>query len=122
MSLIPINKFAGQNISKKYFYLLFNKQSNINFNGAFRIKPAEIKAQAEITTLFTQGMKKFTNIFEKGDMVVVVRDNYDKRVGNYLSENSVKGVEYFPKINTKCGLDDEKPEGLLLTWYFNLIY
>lgn len=92
---------------------IFNNQSNINFNGAFRIKPAEIKAQAEIPTLFTQGMQKFTNILEKGDMVVVVRDNYDKRVGNYLSENSVKGVEYFPKINTKCGLDDEKPEGLL---------
>ena len=92
---------------------IFNNQSNINFNGAFRIKPAEIKAQAEIPTLFTQGMQKFTNILEKGDMVVVVRDNYDKRIGNYLSENSVKGVEYFPKINTKCGLDDEKPEGLL---------
>ncbi len=44
---------------------IFNNQSNINFNGAFRIKPAEIKAQAEIPTLFTQGMQKFTNILEK---------------------------------------------------------
>lgn len=35
---------------------IFNNQSNINFNGAFRIKPAEIRAQAEIPTLFTQGI------------------------------------------------------------------
>ena len=46
-------------------------------------------------------------------MFIVVRDNYDKRIGNYLSENHVNGVKYYPTINTKSGLDDEKPEGLL---------
>lgn len=92
---------------------ILNNQTNINFNGAFKIKPSELKAQTEIPALFTQGMQKFTNIQEKGDMFIVVRDNYDKRIGKYLSENPVKGVEYYPTINTKLGLDDEKPEGLL---------
>ena len=90
-----------------------NNQTNLNFNGAFKIKPSELKAQTEIPALFTQGMQKFTNIEEKGDMFIVVRDNYDKRIGNYLSENHVNGVIYYPTINTKSGLDDEKPEGLL---------
>ncbi len=90
-----------------------NNQTNLNFNGAFKIKPSELKAQTEIPALFTQGMQKFTNIEEKGDMFIVVRDNYDKRIGNYLSENHVNGVKYYPTINTKSGLDDEKPEGLL---------
>ena len=90
-----------------------NNQTNLNFNGAFKIKPSDLKAQTEIPALFTQGMQKFTNIEEKGDMFIVVRDNYDKRIGNYLSENHVNGVKYYPTINTKSGLDDEKPEGLL---------
>lgn len=90
-----------------------NNQTNLNFNGAFKIKPSELKAQTEIPALFTQGMQKFTNIEEKGDMFIVVRNNYDKRIGNYLSENHVNGVIYYPTINTKSGLDDEKPEGLL---------
>lgn len=90
-----------------------NNQTNLNFNGAFKIKPSELKAQTEIPALFTQGMQKFTNIEEKGDMFIVVRNNYDKRIGNYLSENHVNGVKYYPTINTKSGLDDEKPEGLL---------
>lgn len=92
---------------------ILNNQTNLNFNGTFKIKPSELQAQTEIPALFTQGMQKFTNIEEKGDMFIVVRDNYDKRIGNYLSENHVNGVKYYPTINTKSGLDDEKPEGLL---------
>ena len=48
-----------------------NNQTNLNFNGAFKIKPSELKAQTEIPARFTQGMQKFTNIEEKGDMFIV---------------------------------------------------
>lgn len=90
-----------------------SNQSNINFNGAFRIKPTEIKAKADIPELFTQGRQVFHDILEKGDQVIVLRDKYDKRVGKYIQENNISGIEYYPEINTKCGLDDEQPEGLL---------
>lgn len=90
-----------------------SNQSNINFNGAFRIKPSEIKAKADIPELFTQGRQVFHDIIEKGDQVIVLRDKYDKRVGKYIQENNLSGIEYYPEINTKCGLDDEQPEGLL---------
>ena len=92
---------------------ILNNQSNINFNGAFRFKPNEIKAKADVPNLFTQGRQVFHNILENGDEVIVVRKNYDKRVASYLKDNNVKGVEYYPEIDTKCGLDDEIPEGLL---------
>lgn len=90
-----------------------SNQSNINFNGAFRVKPNEIKAKADIPELFTQGKQVFHNILEKGDQVIVLRNNYDKRVGKYIQENNLSGIEYYPEINTKCGLDSEEPEGLL---------
>lgn len=90
-----------------------NLDSNPKFKGAFRFKPTEIKAQQEIPQLFTQGRQFFSNILEKGDMFVVVRDNYDKRIGNYIKENGIKNIEYYPLINTKSGLDSEKPEELL---------
>lgn len=90
-----------------------SNQSNINFSGAFRIKPSEIKAKADIPELFTQGRQVFHDILEKGDQVIVLRDKYDKRVGKYIQENNISGIEYYPEINTKCGLDDEQLEGLL---------
>ena len=92
---------------------ILNNQSNINFNGAFRFKPNEINAKADVPNLFTQGRQVFYNILENGDEVIVVRKNYDKRVANYLKDNNIRGVEYYPEIDTKCGLDDEIPEGLL---------
>lgn len=90
-----------------------NNVSNTNFSGTFRIKPESVKAKAEIPAMFTQGCQLFRNITEKGDMVIVLRDNYDKRVGKYLQENNITNLEYYPFINTKSGLDDEKPEGLI---------
>ncbi len=89
-----------------------NSTNSTNFKGTFRIKPTEIKAKNEIPELFTQGKQIFNNIKQAGDRVIVLRDNYDKRVGKYIKENEIKGIEYYPQINTKSGLDDEKPEAL----------
>lgn len=90
-----------------------NNTSSLRFLGAFRFKPNEINAKADVPKLFTQGRQVFRNILEDGDEVIVVRNNYDKRVANYLKDNNIRGVEYYPEIDTKCGLDDEIPEGLL---------
>lgn len=89
------------------------KTQNQNFEGSFRIKPNEVNAKIEIPQLFTQGRQIFNDILEPGDKFIVLRDKYDKRVGKYIKENGISGIEYFPEINTKSGLDDEKPEGLL---------
>ena len=86
------------------------KTKNVNFKGAFRIGPSELKAQNDIPKLFTQGRQIFSNIKENGDQFIVIRDNYDKRIGNYIKENQVNNIEYYPKINTKCRLDSEKPQ------------
>lgn len=91
---------------------ILNNTSNTNFSGAFRIQCPYTKAKAEIPAMFTQGRQIFRDIKQKGDMVVVLRDNYDKRVGQYIQENYPIEIEYYPEINTKSGLDDEKPEEL----------
>lgn len=91
-----------------------NNQSNLNFSGSFRIPRGKFKAQHEIPQLFTQGRQIFYDIKEDGDMFIVLRDNYDRRVAKYIKENNVSGLEYYPEINTKSGLDDQKPEGLIV--------
>ena len=85
-----------------------NQYSSTNFTGAFRFKPNEIKAKLEVPELFTQGRQVFADIIEKGDQVIIVRDNYDKRIGKYIQENNITGVEYMPTINTKGGFDSER--------------
>lgn len=87
--------------------------SNQTFEGTFRIKPNEIKAKTEIPQLFTQGRQIFHDILEKGDEVIVLRNQYDKRVGKYIQEKNISGIEYYPEINTSSGLDDQQPEGIL---------
>ena len=81
-----------------------NNQTNLNFNGAFKIKPSELKAQTEIPALFTQGMQKFTNIEEKGDMFIVVRDNYDKRIEikNIVNNPSSIIISAPPQFGLTC--------------------
>lgn len=90
-----------------------NNKTNTNFQGAFRIKPHNTKAKIEINALFTQGRQIFRNVLEKGDEIIVLRDQYDKRVGKYMKENNFKEVEYYPTINTKSGLDSEEPQNLI---------
>ncbi len=91
---------------------LNTQHTDTTFTGAFRFKPNNIDAQKQVQELFTQGRQVFSDIIEKGDMVIVVRDHYDKRIGKYIQENGVVGVEYIPTINTKSGLDPEEPEKL----------
>ena len=71
-----------------------NNQSNLNFSGSFRIPSGKLKAQHEIPQLFTQGRQIFYDIKEDGDMFIVLRDNYDRRVAKYIKENNVSGLEY----------------------------
>ena len=102
-------------VKENFMQVTNNNTSSLRFSGAFRIKPREIKAKAEIPQLFTQRKQVFNDILEKGDEVIVLKDsrNYDKRVLEYAKENNVSGLEYYPDITTKSGLDTEQPEGLL---------
>ena len=90
-----------------------NQTQQTAFTGTFRFKPNEIKAKLEIPNLFTQGKQIGNDILEKGDLVVIIRDNYDKRIGSYIKEKGVTGVEYYPTINTKSGFDFERPEEII---------
>ena len=50
-----------------------NNTSSLQFSGAFRFKPNEFNAKADVPKLFTQGRQVFHNILEDGDEVIVVR-------------------------------------------------
>ena len=86
--------------------------NSTNFKGAFRINPAMKTAKSELPELFIQGRQIFRDILEKGDQVIVLRNSYDKRVGEYIKNNGAEGIEYYPAINTSSGLDDQMPDKL----------
>lgn len=87
--------------------------NNINFNGAFRFKQSEAKAQKEVPELITKGKQLFHNILEKGDQIIITRDNFDKRIGAYIINNNINNFEYYPEINTFSGLTDDQPQPLI---------
>ena len=89
--------------------------NNINntpkFTGAFVFKPGNSKTKESISNIIQKGRQIFYNIKEEGDVVLVTKDKYDKRVRDFINSEKI-GFTYYPEISTKSGLDDEIPEGL----------
>lgn len=91
-----------------------NIQNNTSptFSGAFRIRKPSEQTATEVSELICGvGKQIFKNFENTGDMFVVCRDKYDRTVTKYLRDNNLP-LEYYPKINTKSGLDTEEPERL----------
>lgn len=85
--------------------------SNINFKGAFVFKAPSAEVKTAIPDIIKKGRQIFYNIKNDGDVVIVTKDKYDKRIKDFIEETGSK-FEYYPEISTKSGLDDEIPSGL----------
>ena len=88
-----------------------NNISNQNFTGTFIFTPKTKETREAIPNIIKKGRQIFHNIRTEGDVVIVTRDNYDKKVHEFITKAGLK-FSYCPKISTKSGLDDEQPEKL----------
>ena len=86
--------------------------SNQSFSGAFRVrKPSEDVVRNLSELIKGRGKQIFNNFENTGDVFIVTRDNYDRVVAKFVKDNNLP-LEYYPKINTKSGLDSEEPQRL----------
>lgn len=85
--------------------------SNLNFNGGFRFRNMPLEAKNKLPDLSKKGKQIFYDFENKDDVFLVVKDEINYKVANFIKENKLE-FEFYPQINTKCGLDSEKPEGL----------
>lgn len=88
-----------------------NYKYNFNFNGGFRFKNMPLEAKNKLPDLSKKGKQIFYDFEKEGDVFLVVRDKLNQRVANFIKDNKLE-FEFYPTINTNCGLDTEKPEGL----------
>ena len=85
-----------------------NKITNQNFKGAFILKPRTQQIRESIPNIIKKGRQIFHDIQNKGDVVLVTRDNYDRKVVNYIEQEGIDFI-YYPQISTMSGLDDQEP-------------
>ena len=88
-----------------------NNTSNTNFKGTFILNPQNLKTKEAIPNIVKQGRQLFYNIKHPGDVVLVTKDKYDRRVSDFIGSKKLT-FEYYPEISTKSGLDSQKPFGL----------
>ncbi len=93
--------------------LVSNNTPQVSYTGTFRFPTNEKKAQSEILGMIKNGKQVFHNVLEQGDFVLVTRSASDIKTANYVKSNKINGVEYYPNINTKSGLDEEEPQKLI---------
>lgn len=79
-----------------------------SFNGGFRLKNIPVEARAELPNVIKKGRQIFDNFEKQGDTFLVVRDEANAKVAKFIREKNLD-FEFYPSVNTKCGLDDEKP-------------
>lgn len=85
--------------------------NSINFKGAFLIKQPTAKViQNKLTPLLGKKYQIIPNMSDKGDVLYVVRNSFDKGIADELVKTKDAKFEYYPKLNTKSGFDNEKPE------------
>ena len=89
-----------------------NNITNTTFNGAFRLQGLTPELKENARSVLKNKRQIFDNIGSTNDMVIVTRDAADALVHKFVKYNNIQ-FQYYPKINTKCGLDDEKPRELL---------
>lgn len=85
--------------------------NKLNFKGAFIIKPTNTQVKEAVPNIIKKGRQLFYNIKDDGDVVIVARDKYDKRVRNFIAEQKLD-FTYYPEISTQSGLDDQVPSKL----------
>ena len=82
-----------------------------NFKGTFVLNPQNVQVRKVIPDIIKKGRQIFYDIKNEGDVVIVTKDKYDKRVRDFIEEKNLE-FSYYPEISTRSGLDDEIPSGL----------
>ena len=85
--------------------------STNNFKGTFILQPKISQTRELIPNVIKKGRQIFYDLKTEGDVVIVTKDKYDKRVCDFIERECVP-FEYYPEISTKSGLDDEQPSKL----------
>lgn len=88
-----------------------NRTTQTNFQGGFKFPQMPIEARTELGNFITTHKQVFENFTRKGDVFLVTRDRTNFKVAEFIHNHNLR-FEFYPSINTKCGLDTEKPEGL----------
>lgn len=88
-----------------------NNISNTSFKGSFVINSKNSRIKEAIPQIIKRGRQLFYDIKQDGDVVIVTKDKYDKRVAEFIDSNNLE-FEYYPEISTSSGLDDQIPSVL----------
>ena len=90
-----------------------NTQTNVsnNFKGTFILNTKNQTVKNAIPDIIKKGRQLFYNIKNDGDIVLVTKDKYDKKVYEFINNEKIQ-FSYYPEISTKSGLDDEIPSKL----------
>ena len=89
-----------------------NNINETNFKGGFRLTGVSSELKNEIPKIIKKHRQIFYDVKTPNDVFITVRDNIDLTVANIIRKNRLN-FEYYKTINTKSGLDDEKPEKLV---------
>ena len=88
-----------------------NNVSSTNFQGGFRFRNMPIKAQEALPGVVKKGKQIFYNFENPETIFLIVRDELNGKVFNFAKTYKLK-FDYYSGIDTKCGLDTQKPESL----------
>lgn len=88
-----------------------NNYSNTNFQGGFRFTQIPATARNELAEYITTKKQIFNNFERQGDLFLITRDRTNHKVAQFIKRHKLD-FEFYPSINTKCGLDTQEPEGL----------
>ena len=85
-----------------------NNLSSTNFQGGFRLQNLSPEVQAKVPNIVNKHRQIFNNFERQGDIFLSVRDGADFKVANFIKKHKI-AFEYYPNINTKSKLDNERP-------------
>ena len=91
--------------------MLDNIMPETSFKGGFRIRNIGDANKAELNNLFKKRKQIFDNFENEGDVFITLRDEMDKKMYKFIKDKNLN-FEYYMKINTHSGLDNEKPQEL----------
>ena len=57
-----------------------------NFKGTFVLNPQNVQVRKVIPDIIKKGRQIFYDIKNEGDVVIVTKDKYDKRVRDFIEE------------------------------------
>lgn len=79
-----------------------------NFQGGFRLINLSPEVKEQVPSIIKKHRQVFDNFEKQGDVFLVVKDVANTKVAKFIKDNKIN-FEFYPTINTKSGLDTERP-------------